>query len=112
MKISPICGLPKIEPITNIMNRFRNPLDPDNIQIKTAIQQWVTDRFKLTDSTKIEIIEHACSEPSCVHAETVISIQNTEGGIFYKITKPLVYIRKIDIALMQQMPTKPLTHRH
>jgi hypothetical protein len=91
---------------------FKNPLDPENIQIKTAIRQWVIARFKLDESVQIDIVEHQCSEASCVHAETVISVNYTVGGLFFKITKPLVYIRKLDVSLMQQLPTKPQGHRH
>lgn len=105
------------------MNAFKNPLDPENIEIKKAIRKWVNERLKLDDSEHIDIIEHRCTEASCVHAETVISVSNArntvlasrelgEGGTFYKIAKPLVFIRKIDIALMQQIGTKPKPHQH
>ena len=94
------------------MNAFKNPLDPENIHIRTAIRKWVIDRFKLDESADIGIVEHNCSEASCVHAETVISVLNTEGGHFYKIAKPLVFVRKIDVSLMQQMSAKPQAHRH
>ena len=94
------------------MTTFKNPLDPENIEIKKAIRQWVISRFKLDESVEIGIIEHQCTEASCVHAETVISFENTEGGDFYKITKPLVYIRKIDVSLMQKVLTKTAVHRH
>ena len=94
------------------MTTFTNPLDPENIEIKKAIRQWVIDRFKLGASVQIGIVEHQCAEASCVHAETVISIKNTEGAESYKIAKPLVYIRKIDVALMQKTASKTLQHRH
>ncbi len=94
------------------MATFTNPLDPENIAVKKAIRQWAIERFRLDASVEIGIIEHSCTEPSCVHAETVISVENTEGGGFYKIAKPLVYIRKIDVALMQKMSTKITQHRH
>jgi hypothetical protein len=97
------------------MNVFKNPLDPENIEIKKAIQKWVIERFKLENSVQIEIIEHRCTEASCVHAETIITVSSasgTEGGAFYKIAKPLVFIRKIDIALMQKIEAKPKRHQH
>ena len=95
------------------MKTFNNPLDPENIQIKKAIRQWVLDRLKLDVSATIEIIENTCTEPNCVFAETLIAVSNTEGGdVFYKMSKPLVFIRKIDVALMQKMSTKPLFHKH
>ena len=108
--------------IFTTMTTFKNPLDPENIEIKKAIRQWVISRFKLDESVEIGIVEHQCMEASCVHAETVISIENTveernpeasgKGGEFYKIAKPLVYIRKIDISLMQKVLTKTAVHRH
>ncbi len=94
------------------MTIFKNPLDPENIQVKKAIRQWVIVRFTLDESVYIDIVEHQCSEASCVHAETVISIENTEGSESYKIAKPLVYIRKIDVAVMQKMVSKTAVHRH
>ena len=94
------------------MATFKNPLDPENIQVKKVIRQWVIDRFKLDEPVSIGIVEHQCTEPSCVHAETVISIQNTEGSEFYKIAKPLVFIRKIDIGIMQKKEEKNIKHRH
>ena len=107
------------------MKAFKNPLDPENIDTKKAIRQGVIARFKLDDSVVIGIVEHGCTEASCVYAETVISLENgvfTEGGRnpdsfgkgrrFFKITKPLVYIRKIDIALMEETAVKPTVHRH
>ncbi len=104
------------------MATFTNPLDPENIEIKKAIRQWVIDRFKLDAAVKIDIVEHQCFESSCVHAETVISIENTvavrnpeiigKEGLSYKITKPLIYIRKLDVALMQPMLVKTAVHRH
>ena len=101
---------------------FKNPLDPENIAIKKAIRQWVIARFKLDDSIDIDIVEQGCTEASCVYAETIISVKKSdytdlsryirEERRFFKITKPLVYIRKIDIALMVETAVKPTVHRH
>ncbi len=102
------------------MTQFKNPLDPDNIQIRMAIRKWLIDCFKLDESARIEIVEHRCSEASCVHAETVISVaysddtsrDNREGVYYYKISKPLVFIRKIDVSLIKVLTQKPQVHRH
>lgn len=94
------------------MTQFKNPNDPENIQIKTAIRQWTIARFKLDESIGIDIIENRCTEASCVHSETVISVSDTEGSRFYKISKPLVFIRKLDVSLMQEMPAKHQLHKH
>lgn len=94
------------------MTQFKNPNDPENIQIKTAIRQWIIDRFKLDESINIDIVENRCTEASCVHAETIILVSDTEGSRFYKISKPLVFIRKLDVSLMPEMQTKPQVHKH
>ena len=71
------------------MKKFNNPLDPDDLKIRAAIKLWTIDFLKLETPTEIEIIEHLCTEASCLHAETVIKVENTEGSSFFKIAKPL-----------------------
>ncbi len=94
------------------MKKFINPLDPEDLKIKAAIQQWTLDFFTLNDATSIEIAEHLCSESSCVHAETVIKLSNTEGVHFFKIAKPLTFIRKVDVQNMKEMNNDLVTHKH
>lgn len=94
------------------MKKFINPLDPDDLKIKAAIQQWTIDFFKLNESTDIDITEHLCTETSCVHAETVVKVSNTEGVYFYKIAKPLTFIRKLDVQNMKEMTTTNVLHKH
>jgi hypothetical protein len=94
------------------MKKFINPLDPDDLKIKAAIQQWTIDFFKLNESTDIDITEHLCAETSCVHAETVVKVSNTEGVHFYKIAKPLTFIRKLDVQNMKEMTTTNVLHKH
>jgi hypothetical protein len=94
------------------MNRFTNPFDPDNTKIKAALRQWALAHLQLEDTTPVDIIEHTCSEPNCVHAETVISVGDTEGGRFFKISKPLVYIRKWDVPHWKEISHQQVTHQH
>jgi hypothetical protein len=94
------------------MKKFSNPLDPDDINIKSAIKKWTFDLLKLNADSDIEIIENLCSEASCLHTETVIKVQNTEGSRFYKITKPLTFIRKLDVQNMKQIKEVMSTHKH
>ena len=94
------------------MKKFNNPLDPDDIKIRTAIKEWTLDFLKLETSVEIEIIEHLCTEASCLHAETVIKVENTEGSSFFKIAKPLTFIRKLDVLNMKEMSSPNSVHRH
>ena len=94
------------------MKKFINPLDPEDLKIKAAIQQWTFDLFKLTDTTTVEITEHLCTEASCVHAETVVKLSDTEGVHFFKIAKPLTFIRKLDVQNMTQINNGLVIHRH
>ena len=94
------------------MKKFINPLDPEDLKIKAAIQQWTLDFFKLNDATAIEITEHLCTEASCVHAETVVKLSDTEGVHFFKIAKPLTFIRKADVQNMTQINNGLVIHRH
>ena len=94
------------------MKKFNNPLDPDDLEIRAAIKQWAIDFLKLELSTDIEIVEHLCTEASCLHAETVLKVENTEGSSFFKIAKPLTFIRKLDVQNMTKMPSVNNVHRH
>ena len=94
------------------MKKFNNPLDPDDLKIRAAIKLWAIDFLKLELSTEIEITEHLCTEASCLHAETVLKVENTEGSSFFKIAKPLTFIRKLDVQNMTKMPSVNNVHRH
>ena len=98
------------------MTKFTNPNDPNNTQIHSVLKRWISEKLNLNEGTVIEIEEHGCTEASCVHAETFFHIkngENTEGGAsFYKIAKPLVFIRKWDIDGMKKIEKISLTHRH
>ena len=88
--------------ILNSMKKFINPLDPNDLNIKAAIKKWAFDFLQLDDAAQLDIVEHICSEASCLHAETVLKVEYTEGVHFYKIAKPLTFIRKIDIQNMKK----------
>ena len=101
------------------MKKFNNPLNPEDINIKIAIKKWTVDVLKLNDDAEVDIIENLCTEASCVYAETLIKVQNTEesqdnreGSLFYKITKPLTFIRKLDVQNMTQIKEITATHKH
>jgi hypothetical protein len=106
------------------MKAFINPHDPDNVAIKATLSGWLRTKLALNDDAEVSVHEHLCSEPSCVHAETVFKVENgqntvdegnPEGGgkglLFYKIAKPIVYIRKWDLDAMKKIET-PMKHAH
>ena len=94
------------------MKKFNNPLDPDDLKIRAAIRQWTLDFLALDASADVEITEHLCAEVSCLHTETVLKVDNTEGSSFFKIAKPLTFIRKLDIQSMTKMASPNNVHRH
>jgi hypothetical protein len=94
------------------MKKFSNPLDPDDVNIKSAIKKWTIDLLKINTDSEVDITEHLCSESSCVYAETFIKVKNTEGSLFYKITKPLTFIRKLDVQNMTEIKEINSAHKH
>ena len=104
------------------MKGFQNPFDPDGSKTRAAVRLWTIEKLKLDDAATVEIIEHQCADANCLVSETVISVENTvdegnpdtigKGSRFFKISKPLVYVRKIDVATMREMPSANAAHRH
>ncbi len=76
--------------------QFKNPLDPQNIEVSKAIKQWTKSYLQLSDDTTITITELNCCGENCPHIETVITIWTEKAQVF-KILKPLVYVRKYDV---------------
>lgn len=76
--------------------QFKNPLDPQNIEVSKAIKQWTKSYLQLSDNTTITITELNCCGENCPHIETVITIWTEKAQVF-KIPKPLVYVRKYDV---------------
>ena len=80
------------------MTVFRNPHDPENIIIKTKIQEWIRTKLNLKESSTIEVSEVDCADPGCVDKETriIVTIKDTPTKL-YRIHKPIVYVRKLDV---------------
>jgi hypothetical protein len=94
------------------MKKFINPLDPEDLNVKAAITKWAFDFLKLDEGARLDIVEHVCSDASCLHSETVLKVENREGVHFYKMAKPLTFIRKIDVQHMKKMDSKTTHHQH
>lgn len=86
------------------MQKFTNPNDPHNTQLNATLKRWISEKLQLNDVAVIDIIEHQCTDASCLHAETIFQVKNREGeSAFYKIAKPLVFIRKWDVDGMKKV---------
>ena len=79
------------------MKKFTNPNDPENVQLKSTLKRWISEKLVLSQEAVIEIEEHNCTEVSCVYAETVFTIKNTpdvsgqvEGGTTFHFTIPQI----------------------
>ncbi len=85
------------------MQKFTNPNDPHNTQLNATLTRWISEKLHLTDEAVIGIIEHQCTDTNCLHAETIFQVKNREEeAMFYKIAKPLVFIRKWDVEGMKK----------
>jgi hypothetical protein len=93
------------------MKAFINPHDPDNTALKKTLTDWLKTKLALNDDTEVSVHEHLCSEPSCVHAETVFRTEYNQEISFYKITKPIVYVRKWDLDGLKKIEM-PTVHAH
>lgn len=94
------------------MQKFTNPNDPENVQTLAWIQKQASLALETATET-ISVEELSCNESSCLHATVVIGWSNDANIKYFKIPKPLVFIRKGDIerALKQPIFEKPL-HQH
>ncbi len=90
----------------NQMNKFINPLDPDNECIKIMLENWIRKNLFLNDTSSVFVHEQACSEPSCLFAETIISVEQEEVAKTFIIAKPLTFVRERDIRTMREITNK------
>lgn len=93
---------------------FKNPLDPENVQIKALLKNWIIQKLQLSDDTPVSIQEYGCTSAGCVHAETIFTISPNWSASqeFYKISKPLIFIRKWDMDSLQKINTTHTPHQH
>ncbi len=80
------------------MTTFRNPNDPNNTIITAKIQEWVKSELNLSEDTSIQVLEVDCADVGCVDKETRITLSLNNNFVKqYRIHKPIVYVRKLDI---------------
>ena len=99
------------------MNTFTNPNDPANVQIIAAIKNWTIERLAQQNKApvnveNIAVHEIKCAEPGCLFFETQIRIETEDQPQHFIIAKPLVYIRKPDVAGMKPAPSSTTLHSH
>lgn len=82
------------------MQTFINPRDPTNEIITQKVIEWVRHKFSVSPEIEVFVTEISCADPHCVCKETQIRILN-ESILVKKIAKPLTFIRKWDIELLQ-----------
>ena len=105
-----------------INNGFQNPNDPDNSQIKSAIRQWLLAYLEKEQKEnanvaeknqyRIDINEFRCSDSGCLHTETILTVVSSENQRFFKIAKPLVFIRKWDFQQLTEVQSNSSGHQH
>ena len=99
------------------MSHFTNPNDPENVQLKITLSNWVCEYYKThypdtEPFDAIDIVEYNCPDPGCLHAESLIEIRVGVVYHFFRIAKPLVYIRKGDISSMKETQWGMPNHKH
>ncbi len=82
---------------------FNNPLDPENIQLLAAIKGWVKDYYALEETTGIIINEHNCADAACPDKMVKIAFEKDNSMQVLEIRKPMVFIRKRDIAAVSSI---------
>ncbi|TAG56484.1 MAG: hypothetical protein EAZ27_04915 [Cytophagales bacterium] len=83
------------------MKGFQNPRDPENIEITKKVKEWVMEKFTVSDISFISINEISCSDGCCPNSRTQILVLGNYNFDFL-IGKPLTYIRKWDIVLLNK----------
>ncbi len=97
------------------MTTFSNPLDPQNERLFITLTQWLKEKFAFSNEAILEFNELKCAESSCIHHETAIKVtepHQPNAPYFFKIAKPLIYIRRWDIDALKPLPSAPVGHTH
>ena len=78
---------------------FKNPRDPNNIEVTKAIKQWTKELLHLQeDKVVLFVSEIDCVDPACPGTETHIMIaENEKKPQLLRIQKPLTFVRKRDV---------------
>ncbi|MFN0049253.1 MAG: hypothetical protein ACKVOU_09035 [Cytophagales bacterium] len=82
------------------MTSYKNPSDPENIFLKTKLNEWLKAKLGVEQEIVVDFKEIPCGVDNCPCTTTEILISKP----FYQrftLGKPLVYIRKWDIERLE-----------
>jgi hypothetical protein len=77
---------------------FTNPNDPKNVSLLLKLKEWLVKHFHFSGELEISYSEMRCADPACPCVQTFLKVALPTGEQkSYRIGKPFVYIREIDI---------------
>jgi hypothetical protein len=88
------------------MLEFKNPRDPENVEITRLIKGWVRQHFELGEEVSIFVSEVNCQDDSCPVKETAIVLFFEKGEKKLSIHKPLTFIRERDVKELRLLDSK------
>lgn len=78
---------------------FTNPNDPKNESLLSKLKEWLQTHLGFSAEIEISYSEMRCADLACPCVQTFLKVQSPDGEpTSYRIGKPLVYIREMDIA--------------
>lgn len=77
---------------------FINPNDPKNESLLSKLKEWLQKHLGFSAEIQISYSEMRCADPACPCVQTFLKVQLPSGELkSFRIGKPLVYIREMDI---------------
>jgi len=85
---------------------FTNPNDLKNESLLSKLKEWLVKHLGFSAEIVISYSEIRCADPACPCVQTFLKVQMPNDAIkTFRIGKPLVYIREIDIELLAMKGT-------
>lgn len=77
---------------------FINPNDPKNESLLSKLKEWLQNHLGFSAEIEVSYSEMRCADPACPCVQTFLKVQLPDGELkSFRIGKPLVYIREMDI---------------
>jgi len=77
---------------------FKNPNDPENINLISTLELLIREIIVPNNPEEIKITEIDCADPGCVDKATKIEvIESDSTTVVYMLHKPLVFVKKSDL---------------
>lgn len=81
---------------------FINPNDIKNESLLSKLKGWLQTHLGLSSEIEISYSEMRCADPACPCVQTFLKVQMPDGVCeSFRIGKPLVYIREMDISSLK-----------